>query len=65
MRPKGQFAFDRIDGGTRVTFPGNPNPIGIFKVATPIFVLMGDRVWREGLARAKAVLEAAGGPRTS
>jgi uncharacterized protein YndB with AHSA1/START domain len=58
MRPKGLFAFDQSDGGTRVTFRGDPNPVGVFKVATPIFVLMGRRVWRERLARAKAALEA-------
>ena len=64
MRPKGLFAFDQTDGGTRVTVSGDPNPVGIFKLATPIFVLIGRRVWRERLARAKAALEASGGPRT-
>jgi hypothetical protein len=58
MRPTGQFAFDQTDGGTRVTFRGDPNPVGVFKVATPIFVFMGRRVWRERLARAKTALEA-------
>jgi uncharacterized protein YndB with AHSA1/START domain len=57
MRPKCLFAFDQTEGGTRVTFRGDPNPVGIFKVATPIFVLIGRRVWRERLARAKAALE--------
>jgi uncharacterized protein YndB with AHSA1/START domain len=65
MRPKGLFTFDKTDGGTRVTFRGNPDPVGIFKVATPIFVLLGRRVWRERLARAKAAIEASRGPRTS
>jgi hypothetical protein len=58
MRPTGVFAFDQTDGGTRVTFRGDPNPVGVFKAATPIFVLIGRRVWRERLARAKAALEA-------
>jgi hypothetical protein len=65
MRPKGLFAFDQTEGGTRVTFRGDPNPVGIFKVATPIFLLIGRRVWQERLARAKASLEASGSPRTS
>jgi hypothetical protein len=65
MRPKGMFAFDQAEKGTRVTFRGDPNPVGVFKVATPIFVLLGRRVWRERLARAKAALEASGSPRTT
>lgn len=65
MRPKGVFRFDQIDEGTRVRFRGDPDPVGVFKLATPIFVLIGRRVWRERLARAKATLEASGRPRTS
>lgn len=65
MRPKGLFAFDQTERGTRVTFRGDPNPVGVFKVATPIFVLIGRRVWRERLARAKVALEASGSPRTT
>jgi hypothetical protein len=61
MRPKGLFVFDQTEGGTRVTFRGDPNPVGIFKAATPIFVLIGRKVWRERLTRAKAALEGSGG----
>jgi uncharacterized protein YndB with AHSA1/START domain len=61
MRPTGQFAFDETEGGTRVTFRGDPNPVGFFKVATPILVLVGRRVWHERLVRAKTTLEASQG----
>jgi Polyketide cyclase / dehydrase and lipid transport len=65
MRPTGQFTFDATAGGTRVTFRGDPNPVGLFKLATPIFVHIGRRVWRERLARAKSTLEGSGSSRTS
>jgi uncharacterized protein YndB with AHSA1/START domain len=58
MRPTCVFTFDPTDGGTRVTFRGDPNPIGIFKLLSPVFVRVGTRVWAERLARAKATLEA-------
>jgi uncharacterized protein YndB with AHSA1/START domain len=57
MRPKCVFSFDRTDDGTRVTFYGDPNPVGPFKVLSPLFVRKGREVWRERLARAKAALE--------
>jgi Polyketide cyclase / dehydrase and lipid transport len=60
IRPIGRFTFDGTEGGTRVTFHGDPKPVGLFKVATPILVLIGRKVWRERLARAKATLEASG-----
>jgi hypothetical protein len=65
MRPRGLFTFDRAEGGTRVTFRGDPNPVGLFKLATPAFVLIGRKVWRERLARAKSALEASGSTRTN
>jgi uncharacterized protein YndB with AHSA1/START domain len=58
MRPKCVFTFDPMDGGTRVTFRGDPNPIGMFKLLSPMFERVGQRVWAERLARAKATLEA-------
>jgi uncharacterized protein YndB with AHSA1/START domain len=57
MRPRCEFGFDRTDGGTRVTFRGDPNPVGPFKVLSPLFVRIGRHVWDERLARAKATLE--------
>ncbi len=58
MRPNGVFTFDQTDGGTRVTFRGDPNPVGPFKLLSPLFARMGRRVWAQRLTRAKAALEA-------
>jgi uncharacterized protein YndB with AHSA1/START domain len=58
MRPSCVFTFDQTDGGTRVTFRGDPNPVGAFRLLSPVFGRMGKKVWSERLARAKAVLEA-------
>ena len=57
MRPTCEFDFDQTDEGTRVTFRGDPNPVGAFKVLSPLFVRVGHHVWRERLASAKATLE--------
>jgi len=58
MRPRCVFSFDPTGDGTRVTFRGDPNPIGLFKLLSPLFIRVGQRVWGERLARAKATLEA-------
>jgi uncharacterized protein YndB with AHSA1/START domain len=57
MRPRCAFTFDQSDGGTRVTFRGDPHPVGPFKLLSPVFVRVGQRVWAERLTRAKAALE--------
>ena len=57
MRPKCEFNFDQTDAGTRVRFRGDPNPVGAFKVLSPLFIRIGQHVWGERLARAKATLE--------
>jgi polyketide cyclase/dehydrase/lipid transport protein len=59
MRPKGVFTFDEVEAGTRVTFRGDPNPVGPFKLLTPLFNHVGRHVWDERLARAKSMLEGA------
>jgi hypothetical protein len=48
--------LDQTDGGTRVTFQGNPNPVGVFKLLSPLFGHVGQKVWSRRLARAKAAL---------
>ena len=58
MRPLCEFTFDQTEGGTRVTFRGDPNPVGLFKLLSPVFSRIGRKVWRQRLARAKAALEA-------
>jgi len=58
LRPKCVFTFDQMDGGTTVTFRGDPNPVGPFKVLSPLFNRKGQQLWGQRLARAKAALEA-------
>jgi hypothetical protein len=58
MRPKCVLTFDHAGAGTRVTFRGDPNPVGPFKLLSPLFTYKGQQVWGERLARAKAALEA-------
>ena len=58
MRPRCVFIFDQTQSGTKVTFRGDPNPVGLFKLLAPAFGRMGRRVWGKRLARAKAALEA-------
>jgi hypothetical protein len=41
-----------------VTFRGDPNPVGPFKLLSPLFARIGQQVWAERLARAKTALEA-------
>jgi hypothetical protein len=58
MRPKCQLIFERVGGGTKVTFSGDSNPIGPLKILSPVFNRKGQQVWGQRLARIKAVLEA-------
>jgi Polyketide cyclase / dehydrase and lipid transport len=58
MRPNCVFIFDQTRGGTLVTFRGDPNPVGPFKLLSPLFTRMGQQVWAKRLARAKTALEA-------
>jgi Polyketide cyclase / dehydrase and lipid transport len=58
MRPTCRLTFDEASAGTRVTFRGDPNPVGIFKLLSPVFKYKGQQIWGERLARAKAALEA-------
>lgn len=57
MRPVCSFSFDGTGAATKVILRADPNPIGPFKLLSPLFVRMGRRVWAQRLARAKAVLE--------
>jgi len=58
MRPRCTLAFEQTDGGTKVTFRGDSNPVGPLKLLTPVFNRKGQQVWDERLARVKEVLEA-------
>jgi uncharacterized protein YndB with AHSA1/START domain len=57
MRPKASLTFEQADGGTRVTFRGDSNPIGPLKLLNPVFNRKGQQVWGQRLARVKTVLE--------
>jgi hypothetical protein len=57
LRPKGAFIFDPVEGGTLLTVRVDPNPIGVLKVASPLAVAVGKRIWAKRLVRIKAALE--------
>ena len=57
MRPKASLTFEQADGGTRVTFRGDSNPVGPLKWLTPVMNRTGQQVWGQRLARVKTVLE--------
>jgi carbon monoxide dehydrogenase subunit G len=57
LRPKGAYIFEPAEGGTRLTVRADPNPIGLLKLASPLAVRVGRRIWSKRLARIKAVLE--------
>lgn len=58
MRPKCDLTFEQTNGGTRVTFRGDSNPVGPFKLLSPLFNRKGQQVWAQRLGRIKTVLEA-------
>jgi uncharacterized membrane protein len=58
MRPRGTLMFEETVGRTRLTFQGEPNPVGPFKVLSPLFRRKGQQIWDERLARVKTAIEA-------
>ncbi len=58
LRPKGVMTFGQAEGGTTVMVRLDPNPVGPFKLISPLFTRFGRKVWDERLARIKAALEA-------
>jgi hypothetical protein len=58
MRPRCDLTFEAIDRGTRITFRGDSNPIGLLRLLSPLFNQRGERIWAQRLAAIKAVLEA-------
>ena len=59
LRPWNQLTFEAADGATTVRFAGQANPTGPSKLLAPLASMMGRRLWKERLAKAKAFLEAA------
>lgn len=57
MRPNCSLTFEATDGGTRVTFQGDANPVAPLKPLSPLFNRKGQQVWNKRLERIKAVLE--------
>jgi hypothetical protein len=60
LRPEGAYIFESAPGGTRLTVRADPNPIGLLKIASPLAVLIGKRIWAKRLLRIKQVLETSG-----
>jgi hypothetical protein len=58
MQPRCDLTFEQADGGTRVTFRSDSNPVGPLRWLNPVFNRKGQQVWSERLARVKTVLEA-------
>lgn len=57
IAPRAGLWFEPEDGGTRVTFRGDPNPVGVFKLLSPLVTRQAQRLWDGNLARLKTVLE--------
>jgi uncharacterized protein YndB with AHSA1/START domain len=47
MRPNCAFLFGQAHAGTTVTFQDDPNPVGPFKLLSPVFTRIGRQVWAE------------------
>ena len=60
IAPAGSLTFEPANEGTRVTFRGDPNPVGPFKLLAPLIARQGQRVWDKRLARIKTILETPG-----
>lgn len=61
IAPNASWTFDEEDGGTRVTFRGDPNPVGLLKLLSPIVTRQSQRLWDGNLARLKRVMESSAG----
>src|SRR5215217_1949101 len=57
IAPTASLTFEQADGATRVTFRGEPNPVGPLKIISPLISRQGQRMWDKRLARLKRTLE--------
>jgi len=57
-RPRCSLTFEATEGGTKVIFIGNSNPLGPAKLLTPLMDRMGQKNWSWRLAKVKEILEA-------
>src|SRR5215218_4697071 len=53
-----KLTFEQANGGTKVTFRGEPNPVGPLKIISPLLSYQGQRMWDKRLAGLKSTLEA-------
>jgi len=58
LAPTMTATFESSGDGTRVTFEGQPNPKGPFKLLAPLMARQGQRLWDARVTQLKAVLEA-------
>jgi uncharacterized protein YndB with AHSA1/START domain len=57
MRPKCDLTFEPIEGGTRLMFSGDSNPVAPLRLLSPLLNRKGEQVWSERLRRVKEFLE--------
>src|SRR5215212_5688996 len=58
IAPTARLTFEQANGGTKVTFRGEPNPVGPLKIISPLISYQGQRMWNKRLAGLKSTLEA-------
>ena len=58
ITPTARLSFEQANGGTKVTFRGEPNPVGPLKIISPLISRQGQRMWDKRLAGLKSTLEA-------
>ena len=58
IAPTASLTFEQANGATRVTFRGEPNPVGPLKVISPLISRQGQHMWDKRLTRLKRTLEA-------
>jgi carbon monoxide dehydrogenase subunit G len=57
ISPTASLTFEQANGATKVTFRGEPNPVGPFKMLSPLISRQGQRMWEKRLAGLKNTLE--------
>jgi len=57
ITPTASLTFEQADGATKVTFRGEPNPVGVLKIISPLINRQGQRMWDRRLAGLKSTLE--------
>src|SRR5215212_5381437 len=57
ISPTARLAFEHANGATKVTFRGEPNPVGPLKIISPLISRQGQRMWDRRLSGLKSTLE--------